>query len=789
MVKRKYNDLTSTSNQETETEGEDLFGSNWEDDYKDLADLDEYESTIGTENTETDFVDNENEDFTQSEVYDYTNFDSRKEDTNFNTQITDFLKGKAKEIKKMCTENRESLYVSYLEIETSIPDMIHDLVKNTESFMHQANLVFNDVVYDMFPNYRYIKNQVFLRLLDVPITESIRSLRNIHLGTLVKVRGVVTKRSAVFPLLSVVTYFCQKCSTTFGPLVFDKESQKICLNCQSKGPFTVVNTETIYKDMQKVTIQEVPGTVPSGMLPRHKEIQLFYDLIDCCKPGEEIEVTGIYKNTYDNIKSAAIFRTVIDAITVEKKEDEVSFHADVKEIAKLSKHPNIKSILFNSFAPSVYGHKNVKKAVCLSLFGGERKEKNGHTIRGDINVLMLGDPGTAKSQILRYVETISHRAVLASGQGASSVGLTASVHRDTLTKEWTLEGGALVLADKGVCLIDEFDKMDDIDRVSIHEAMEQQSISISKAGIVASLHARCAVIAAANPRKGIYNSNLTFLQNVNLTDPIISRFDVLCVIRDNIGAEDEIMGNFIVDSHRKIMESGQKNIYDLKENENTNIDQHCNQINREKQTNLDNICKSDLKQSPKSNILVDKNGKEYISQDLLKKYILYARQNCHPTIKDVDIEKISRLYADLRKETMSTGSIPITARYIESIIRMSEAFAKMRLRDHVSSEDIDAAIEVALESFINLQKFSVTKALRKKFSKYVSTGLDALMYVLDEIFNDKIKAYVVCDRIAVAEFENRVFQVGLSLNKDFYLSDIFINSGYTFDNDMIIKSE
>src|SRR5271168_2710534 len=224
---------------------------------------------------------------------------------------------------------------------------------------------------------------------------------------------------------------------------------------------------------------------------------------------------------------------------------------DERKIKALSREPNIAKRICESIAPSIYGHEDIKTAVALSLFGGVAKVAQGrHAIRGDINVLLLGDPGTAKSQILKYVEKTAHRAVFTTGQGASAVGLTASVHKDPVTSEWTLEGGALVLADKGTCLIDEFDKMNDQDRTSIHEAMEQQSISISKAGIVTSLQARCSITAAANPIGGRYNATVPFSQNVELTEPILSRFDILCVVRDTVDpSEDERLARFVVNSH------------------------------------------------------------------------------------------------------------------------------------------------------------------------------------------------------------------------------------------------
>lgn len=226
---------------------------------------------------------------------------------------------------------------------------------------------------------------------------------------------------------------------------------------------------------------------------------------------------------------------------------------DKQEIRRLSREPGIAQKVFNSIAPSIYGHDFVKKGLAMAMFGGESKDVGGkHKIRGDINMLLLGDPGTAKSQFLKYIEKLYHRVVYTTGKGASAVGLTAGVNKDPVTGEWALEGGALVLADKGICLIDEFDKMNDQDRTSIHEAMEQQSISISKAGIVTSLHARCSVIAAANPLGGTYKPNMNFNDNVDLTDPILSRFDLLTVIKDDYEDEvDDALATFVLNSHMK----------------------------------------------------------------------------------------------------------------------------------------------------------------------------------------------------------------------------------------------
>lgn len=645
-----------------------------------------------------------------------------------------------KRIKEMCTENLESLEVSYLDIEKESDDLLRLLNQHPQKTIEVMDDALNEVVKHNFPNYSLIKSKVHSRIIDLPVIDTIRSLRNVHLNKLVRVGGVVTRRSGVFPLYSIVKFTCLKCKGVFGPFIVSQYNPTQCFECQSKGPFIVNSSETIYKDFQKLTLQEVPGTVPPGSLPRSKEVLLFYDLIDCAKPGEEVEVIGIYKNNFNvalNIKNGfPVFFTVIEAVSVSKKVGRIEItEDDVKEIKKISRHPDVKNIIINSIAPSIYGHREVKRAIALAMFGGMPKEASSHRIRGDINVLLLGDPGMAKSQFLRYVANTSHRAVLATGQGASSVGLTASVKKDPVLKEWTLEGGALVLADKGVCLIDEFDKMNEHDRTSIHEAMEQQSISISKAGIVATLHARCAVIAAANPTRGRYNPSLTFGQNVNLSDPIISRFDILCVIKDVIdAAEDERMGRFIIGTHQ--------NTKDVKA---SGLDQ----------------------------------DKMILSQDLLRKYIMYARANITPSFNYVDVEKISHLYADLRKESMSSG-LPITVRHVESIVRISEAFAKMKLQSSVSPSDIDEAISATLDSFMSAQKYSVTKNMKKKFIKYFNKNdNDVIIFLLKEMFNEKLKAFH-SQVVLKDEFERRVNSFGFSIPENFFRSEIFKENGFSY---------
>lgn len=718
---------------EIEESGESLFGSNYLRDYQPRPDLDYYSLSDPTESTVEEVSSMREENVQVTSLF---------------AKLKSFLSTKTKQIREMCTKNEASLYVSYADLEKSLD--VSDLVRDAEPFMETFDEALGKVTKEIFPNYHHICSTVHVRIKDVPMAENIRSLRNIHMGTLVRVHGVVTRRGSIIPMLSLIMYTCGKCRTVFGPLVFEMDVPRICINCQSKGPHSINSTETIYRDLQRITLQEVPGSVPSGRLPRQKVVHLTFDLIDSVRPGEEVEITGIYKNSLDcfTIRTGPpVFSTIIHALTVEKKEDSCVF-AEAKEMKRLARHPRIQNIVIDSIAPFIHGHKFVKKAIALAMFGGERKEHEGHSIRGDINILLLGDPGTAKSQFLRFVESTSHRAVLATGQGASSVGLTATVRRDNESKEWTLEGGALVLSDRGICCIDEFDKMNETDRVSIHEAMEQQSISIAKAGIVTSLNARCSVIAAANPRRGRYNPSLTFSQNVNLTDPIISRFDILCVIKDVIGGEDKITADFIVNSHIKTM---------------THITEGQDEPYSE-------------------GIIKDENGTDILAKETLKKYILYARRNCQPKLSNIDKDKISKLYSDLRKESSMTGSIPITARHVESIIRMSEAFARMRLSDQVLSSDVDSAIEVALESFMSAQKYSITKALRKKFYRFINTGDDAFIYILNELHAEKLALGI---DITTREFEKRIQNVGLVMRSEFYSSESFKRNGFNIKNGII----
>lgn len=623
-------------------------------------------------------------------------------------------------VRKMVEENKESLEVNYSDLMERDPALAYLLVNAPRPMLQIFDAVAFDTVLQTFRNYDKIHSEIHCRVTDILVTNSLRDLRQIHLNCLVRVKGVVSRRSTIFPQLKYVKYKCGKCGITLGPFYQDPNSPTVvkvsnCSNCESKGPFIESSEQTVYRNFQKITLQETPGSVPAGRLPRHREVILLWDLVDSVKPGDEIEVTGIYQNNFDvslnNRHGFPVFSTIIEANYIATRDTKTSVagltNEDLYAINDLAKDPSIGKRIIHSIAPSIYGHLDIKTALAYSLFGGCAKIKDGnHHVRGDINTLLLGDPGTSKSQFLKYAEKTAHRCVYTTGQGASAVGLTASVRKDPITREWTLEGGALVLADQGVCLIDEFDKMNEKDRTSIHEAMEQQSISIAKAGIVTSLQARCAIIAAANPIRGRYNPTLPLTRNVDLTGPILSRFDCIIVVRDTIDPTSDFqLANFVLDSHDRA---------------------HPESYSSEppKSTNEDSI--------------------KPIDQDLLRKYIIYARSKDPTRILEMNEPKIQQLYCDLRAAASNCGGMAITVRHLESIIRMAEANARMHLRDTVRADDFDRAISFFLDTFIQTQKISVMKTLRRSFKEFFQTDRDnfhLLDSLLARLATESIKLY------------------------------------------------
>ncbi|KRT79946.1 hypothetical protein AMK59_6727, partial [Oryctes borbonicus] len=667
-------------------------------------------------------------------------------------------------IRRMCENNQSSFTVEFPTLANEEHVLAYFLPEAPFQVLEIFDEVAKEIVLSIYPSYERVTSEIHVRISDLPLIEELRTFRKLHVNQLVRTLGVVTATTGVLPQLSVIKFDCNRCGFILGPFIQSQHSEVqpgSCPECQSSGPFMVNMEQTIYRNYQKITLQESPGRIPAGRVPRSKDCILLADLCDRCKPGDEVDVTGVYTNNYDGSLNTdqgfPVFSTVIVANHLVVKDCKQIVQSltddDINAIIKMSKDHRIVDRIVSSIAPSIYGHDYIKRGLALALFGGESKDPGQkHKVRGDINVLICGDPGTAKSQFLKFVEKIAPRAVFTTGQGASAVGLTAYVRRGQSSRDWTLEAGALVLADQGVCLIDEFDKMNDQDRTSIHEAMEQQSISISKAGIVTSLRARCSVIAAANPIGGRYDASMTFAENVNLSDPILSRFDILCVVRDEVDPiQDEHLARFVVTSH---------------------IKHHPSKVNEiMEETESDDLS---------------------ISQEMLKKYIVYARENIHPKLQNMDQDKVANIYSQLRQESLATGSLPITVRHIESIIRMAEANAKMHLRDYVQEDDVNMAIRMMLESFVETQKYSVMKSMKQVFQRYLLFKKDhseLLFYILRQLAKDQLAfirgtnaSEALTIEIDEKDLIDKAKQIDIRDLKPFYQSAIFEVNNFVYDS-------
>ena len=470
------------------------------------------------------------------------------------------------------------------------------------------------------------------------------------------VDALVTRVSDVKPLLVEGVFECRQCQEIlYVPQTHQFVPPPICTNesCRSKGPFELITERSKFVDWQKIRLQEKPEELPPGALPRALDCILQEDLVDIARPGDPCRVVGILRSTQDTTarsrRKAPTFTSFLATNYIgvsEREADRIEITPKEEEtINEMAKDPLIHRKLVNSIAPSIYGLTDEKEAVCLLLFGGVPKTlADGVKIRGDSNILLVGDPGTAKSQLLKYVAQIAPRGLYTSGKGSTAAGLTAAVLRDPDTEGFALEAGALVLADRGTACIDEFDKMRPQDRTAIHETMEQHTVSIAKAGIVATLNARTAILAAANPNLGRYVLERSFADNVNLPVTLLSRFDLIFTLTDLPESErDERTAEHILALHKQ---------------------------------------KETTKDPP-------------IPADLLRKYIAYARRNITPALTDDALNVVKEFYLSMRKAgERENAPVPITARQLESLIRLAEAHAKMALRENVLAEDAQAAIRL-----------------------------------------------------------------------------------------------
>jgi len=466
---------------------------------------------------------------------------------------------------------------------------------------------------------------------------------------------------------------------------------------------------SVYKNHQTLTIQEMPERAPTGQLPRSVSCIVDDDLVDSCKPGDRVQLTGIFRAlpSKSNGGTKGIFKTVLlcNKVTILGKESltPTLTSEDIKNITKIATDDNQSAfeLLAKSLAPSIYGNTEIKRGLLSLLLGGEEKNlaRGGH-IRGDINVLMVGDPSCGKSQMLRFINTIAPHCLTTTGRGSSGVGLTAAVTTDQETGERRLEAGAMVLADRGIVCIDEFDKMSDADRVAIHEVMEQQTVTIAKAGIHTSLNARCSVLAAANPVYGQYDPYKPPQDNVALPDSLLSRFDLLYIMLDKMDPTiDRTLADHVLRSHtfRQAGEADGEPMHVEKSTDTVITEDPDADAGEEKETGVWATGSIYSGSTGGGRRRETRGQQKTLSVEFARKYILYAKAKCHPVLTSEAAEYIADRYTQLRLDTEKTRTLPVTARTLECMIRLSTAHAKSRLSDHV--EAIDAKNAAALVHF------------------------------------------------------------------------------------------
>ncbi|MFW9931162.1 MAG: minichromosome maintenance protein MCM [Candidatus Thorarchaeota archaeon] len=567
-------------------------------------------------------------------------------------------------IQRFSIDEATSLRVDFQDLMTFDNVVFSTLAKdNPMQFLQTLDTVLRSVLRTEDPDYvesvdeRLIK----VRIINYPNYVSLRAIRSRHIGTIITISGVMMRASEVKPLLVDATFKCRRCGEELYQPQEDGRYMEPdqCTVCGKKTPVRLIPEKSSFRDWQKVRIQESPEELPPGQMPRSIDVVLEGDIVDISRPGDLVKITGTLLTSPDFSRRGgklATFNIFIQANGVEigeKEYDQIELsEEDEKEIRKMAEDPYIHERIFASIAPSIQGHEHIKESIALLLFGGVGKTlPDGTRLRGRSNILMIGDPGTGKSQILKFVSKLVARSIYTSGKGTSAAGLTAAVMHDSETGSMTLEAGALVLADQGIACIDEFDKMDPNDRTAIHEAMEQHTVSIAKAGIVATLNARTSILAAANPTLGRYEDSLSVQDNIRLPFTILSRFDLLWILVDTVEAEkDRELAQFILGMHR-------------------------------------------MQKTP------HQPSTPPITPEFLKKYIGYANRYVIPQLSSEAAEEIENFYVNLRKSAEGGAApVPITARQLEALVRLSEARAKMALRSKVTKEDATAAIRLMEES-------------------------------------------------------------------------------------------
>jgi len=585
------------------------------------------------------------------------------------------------ELARNYPREQKSLYLDWTDLYTFDPDIAEEYLSKPEQYRECAEEALR--LYDLPVDVSL--GQAHVRLRNLDSQTDIRDIRSRHVGRLVSVQGMVRKATDVRPKVQEAAFECQRCGTLTRIPQSGGSFQEPheCQGCERQGPFQVNFDQSEFIDSQKLRIQESPEGLRGGETPQSIDVNIEDDITGEVTPGDHVSVTGVLEldQQESGQEKSAVFDVYMDGQSVEIEDEEFEdmdiTDEDKADIIELSEHGDIYQRMVDSIAPNIYGHEEAKLAMMLQLFSGVTKHlPDGSRTRGDLHMLLIGDPGTGKSQLLQYVQNIAPRSVYTSGKGSSAAGLTAAAVRDDFGdgQQWTLEAGALVLADRGIAAVDELDKMRTEDQSAMHEALEQQEISVAKAGINATLKSRCSLLGAANPTYGRFDQYEPIGEQIDLDPPLISRFDLIFTVTDKPDEEKD----------RRLAE------HILRTNYAGELNTH-----RTKMTN------SNVEEGEVDAVIEDVAPD--IDAEFLRKYIAYSRRNCFPTMTDEAKQAIEDFYVDLRAQGAGEDApVPVTARKLEALVRLAEASARVRLSDTVDKSDADRVIEIVRSCLMDI---------------------------------------------------------------------------------------
>ena len=578
------------------------------------------------------------------------------------------------------------VHIEYADLARHNPDLAELLIEQPEDVLKAGQVAIEKM--DLPRSSEQAMERVELRIFHLrkDLQIMIREIRSKHLDRLVQIVGIVRQKSDVRPQVTNARFECPSCGNIIPVLQLDaKFKEPSRCGCGRKGKFKLLSKELV--DAQSLTLEEAPEDLDGGDQPKRIKILFKRDLVSPMtdrktNPGSKVTVVGAIKEVPIVLQTGGMstrYDLIVEAVSVETVQQDFTEIAltpeDERTIMELSQDPDLFEKFVASIAPSIYGYEFIKQALLLQLFGGVHKKRDqGVKSRGDIHILLIGDPGAGKYVLLKLIACIAPKARFVAGKGASGAGLTAAVVKDDFLKGWALEAGALVLANRGIVCIDELDKMSKEDTSAMHEAMEQQQISIAKANIQATLMCETTVLAAANPKFGRFDPYEMISKQIDLPPALLSRFDLIFPVRDVPDAnKDEKLAGFILGLHK------------------------------------------------------DKGEKEgIIEPEMIRKYIAYAKQTCHPKLTDTAIEEIKNYFVKMRGgnegEEQAIKPIPITARQLEALIRLAEASAKMRLSEKVTKRDAQVAIELV---HYCLQQIGMDPETGKFDLDRVTTGISA----------------------------------------------------------------